>query len=372
MELLKKHRETVLIVAIWLLVFASTPAYMYYVKYSLGEPFEWSALYTLWSFDAGFCLLFLVHHYLLIPYCVLRKRIKLYLLGLLVCLGIFVGGLLVMEHRHYQEEEQKEMARETRKNDVGEKNGGERNWKHIPLPPPIMARLTIAILMLGVDLGVVAWWSEQKMRQRLLLLEKQNLKQELEQLRYQINPHFLMNTLNNIHALVDIDKEHAQKAIVDLSGLMRHALYKSSMTMVPMKEETEFLQQYISLMRLRYSDKVDICCDLPETLPPRAGIPPLLLVTFVENAFKHGVSYKQNSYVYIRLRHDETEGRMHFQCINSRHAERATAEKEAGGIGLANVRKRLELICPHRHTLLIDNNSPESFFIDLTIQTTEI
>ena len=97
------------------------------------------------------------------------------------------------------------------------------------------------------------------MRQRLLLLEKQNLKQELEQLRYQINPHFLMNTLNNIHALVDIDKERAQRAIVDLSGLMRHALYKSSTPIVPMKEETEFLQQYISLMRLRYSDKVELC-----------------------------------------------------------------------------------------------------------------
>lgn len=369
MKWFRKHKETELIIAIWLLVFASTPAYMYYVQYSLGEPFEWKALYTLWTFDAGFCLLFLVHHYLLIPHCVLRKRIKLYLLGLLVCLGIFVGGLLMMEHRHHREQERKEMARETRKNDGGER---KERWKDIPLPPHIMARLTIAILMLGVDLGVVAWWSEQKMRQRLLLLEKQNLKQELEQLRYQINPHFLMNTLNNIHALVDIDKERAQRAIVDLSGLMRHALYKSSTPIVPMKEETEFLQQYISLMGLRYSDKVDICCDLPRSLPPRAGIPPLLLVTFVENAFKHGVSYKQNSYVYIRLRYDEAEGRMHFQCINSRQPQQDTAENEAGGIGLTNVRKRLELICPHRHTLLIDSHNPESFCIDLTIQTTEI
>lgn len=369
MERIKRHKETILIIAIWLLVFLSTPAYMYYVHLAIGNQFEWESLKTLWIFDAGFCLLFLVHHYILVPRFMLKKRIKVYLLSTAICLGVFIALVMHTENRHHPRQQEREKTYESVRKPKREQKQENATWKPILLPPPIMARLTIAVLMLGVDLGIVAWWREQKMRQRLLLLEKQNLKQELEQLRYQINPHFLMNTLNNIHVLVDIDKERAQRAIIDLSGLMRYALYNSHDYMAPLAEELRFIKQYISLMRLRYSDKVDISCSLPDTLPASIGIPPLLLVTFIENAFKHGVSYKQSSYVYIRLSLDEEQQKIHFQCINSRIPDSPSTKKEQQGIGLANVRKRLELIYPGNYSLTINGSTPTSFSVDLTIST---
>lgn len=369
MEYIKRHKETVLIIAIWLLVFLSTPAYMYYVQLAIGNQFEWEKLKTLWLFDAGFCLLFLVHHCLLVPQFMVKKRIKVYLLSILLCLGAFIALVMHAENSHHPREKENERVQAGVRNPDRQQEKENATWKPILLPPPIMARLTIAVLMLGADLGIVAWWREQKMRQRLLLLEKQNLKQELEQLRYQINPHFLMNTLNNIHVLVDVDKERAQRAIIDLSGLMRYALYNSHEYMAPLADELRFIQQYISLMRLRYSEKVDISCSLPDSIPTNIGIPPLLLVTFIENAFKHGVSYKQNSYIYIRLFLDEEQQRIHFQCINSRIPESPSTKKEHQGIGLANVRKRLELIYPGNYSLDINGNTPTSFSVDLTINT---
>lgn len=369
MERIKRHKETILIIAIWLLVFLSTPAYMYYVHLAIGNQFEWESLKTLWIFDAGFCLLFLVHHYILVPQFMLKKRIKVYLLSTAICLGVFIALVMHTENRRHPRQQEREKTYESVRKPKREQKQENATWKPILLPPPIMARLTIAVLMLGVDLGIVAWWREQKMRQRLLLLEKQNLKQELEQLRYQINPHFLMNTLNNIHVLVDIDKERAQRAIIDLSGLMRYALYNSHDYMAPLAEELRFIKQYISLMRLRYSEKVDISFSLPDTLPASIGIPPLLLVTFIENAFKHGVSYKQSSYVYIRLSLDEEQQKIHFQCINSRIPDSPSTKKEQQGIGLANVRKRLELIYPGNYSLTINGSTPTSFSVDLTIST---
>ena len=119
------------------------------------------------------------------------------------------------------------------------------------------------------------------------LLEKENLNQQLEYLKYQINPHFFMNTLNNIHALVDIDPEKAKTTIVELSKMMRYLLYEGNNSLIPLHREVEFLRNYITLMKLRYTDKVKIDTDIPVSLPDRR-LPPLLLITFVENAFKHG------------------------------------------------------------------------------------
>lgn len=101
MERIKRHKETILIIAIWLLVFLSTPAYMYYVHLAIGNQFEWESLKTLWIFDAGFCLLFLVHHYILVPRFMLKKRIKVYLLSTAICLGVFIALVMHTENRHH-------------------------------------------------------------------------------------------------------------------------------------------------------------------------------------------------------------------------------------------------------------------------------
>jgi LytS/YehU family sensor histidine kinase len=173
-------------------------------------------------------------------------------------------------------------------------------------------------------------------------LEKENLNQQLQYLRYQINPHFFMNTLNNIHALVDIDPAEAKECILELSKLMRYILYEGSKPTIPLDKETEFLKQYISLMRIRYQDNVKIEVELPGSLPG-VEIPPLLFISFVENAFKHGVSYDEDSFIKVKM--EVIDDMIHFQCVNSRHAPRhANGKDTRKGIGMENVKKRLDLL----------------------------
>ena len=152
--------------------------------------------------------------------------------------------------------------------------------------------IVVLILMFGANLGTKYYFRSRSDQRKLEDLEKQNLEQQLEYLKYQINPHFFMNTLNNIHALVDIDPEKAKSTILELSKMMRFVLYEGNKTVVPLEREISFLQNYITLMKLRYTDKVRIQVDVAQTLPNK-DVPPLIFITFVENAFKHGVSYRQ-------------------------------------------------------------------------------
>ena len=229
--------------------------------------------------------------------------------------------------------------------------------------------LVILILMMGMNVGIKLYFRQRGDRKKMELLEKQNLEQQLEYLRYQINPHFFMNTLNNIHALVDIDPEKAKQTILELSKMMRFVLYEGNKQGVPLDREMAFLQNYITLMRLRYTDKVRISVDVPASLPSRE-VPPLMFITFVENAFKHGVSYRQASFIEITLtvsapQHDTSSapGTLTFVCRNSRIPKE---EDKHGGVGLKNVRQRLDLIYGECYSLDI-NDEPDTYTVTLTI-----
>jgi LytS/YehU family sensor histidine kinase len=182
----------------------------------------------------------------------------------------------------------------------------------------------------------------------------------LEYLKYQLNPHFLMNTLNNIHALVDIDPELSKESIVELSKMLRFVLYEGNKPTVPLYHELDFLDHYITLMRLRYTDKVSITVNKPDELP-NCEIPPLLFITVVENAFKHGVSYQQPSFIDISIQISDSQ--LKFSCRNSKIPNE---EEHHGGIGLQNVKQRLDLIYGKNFTLDI-NNEPQEYNIQLTI-----
>ena len=221
----------------------------------------------------------------------------------------------------------------------------------------------ILILMFGMNLGVKGYFKSREDRKRLSELEHENLEQQLEYLRYQINPHFFMNTLNNIHALVDIDPEQAKGTIVELSKMMRFILYEGDKNGVTLSREMEVLRTYVALMRLRYTDSVSIRTELPPEVPERS-VPPLMLIPFVENAFKHGISYRRPSFIDIRVR---VEGdRLHFICLNSK-AEKPNEEK--GGVGLANVRKRLDLLFGSNYMLEIRDET-ERYSVELNIPLT--
>jgi LytS/YehU family sensor histidine kinase len=209
--------------------------------------------------------------------------------------------------------------------------------------------IVMLVLMLFANLGIKLYFKQRRDQLQLAKLEKQNLEQQLEYLKYQLNPHFLMNTLNNIHALVDIEPEEAKHSIVELSKMMRYVLYEGAKSSVPLQKDIEFLRNYVTLMKLRYTDKVSIRFDVPDDITNKM-VPPMLLITFVENAFKHGVSYRNPSFIDI---HITTSGdTLAFVCRNSKTDKEPDLE---GGVGLKNTRQRLDLIYGNDYRLDIDD-----------------
>ena len=233
------------------------------------------------------------------------------------------------------------------------------------LPPPIVGErdilaIVVLLLMFGANLGIKGYFRSRDDRKRLAALERENLEQQLEYLRYQINPHFFMNTLNNIHALVDIDAEKAKSTILELSKMMRFILYEGDKKGVPLTREFDFIRNYITLMQLRFTDKVKIQVSLPQQVPDRM-VPPLMLITFIENAFKHGISYQHPSFIEIKAHVEDDQ--LHFSCQNSK-AEKSNEEK--GGVGLVNVKQRLKLLYDNNYTLQI-HDFPDIYSVQLII-----
>ena len=220
-----------------------------------------------------------------------------------------------------------------------------------PIPPFTIRYLihcVIAFLMVGFNIAIKLFFKSFRDEEMLKELEHQRLQSELQYLKYQINPHFFMNTLNNIHALVDIDTGKAKSTIVELSKLMRYVLYEASNKTILLSREVQFLKNYIALMSLRYTNKVSIQMDFPAEVP-EVQIPPLLFVSFVENAFKHGVSYRSESFIHVLMQLDEGN-RLSFRCSNSNNG---SADEQHHGIGLENIRKRLRLLFGNDYTLSI-------------------
>ncbi len=213
---------------------------------------------------------------------------------------------------------------------------------------PMMSDFILAMLMLCAGTLVKLYLLSDRDKDRLRQLARERSEAELAQLRYQLSPHFMMNALNNIHALVDIDAERAKDTIVRMSRLMRYMLYESAKDQTPLSSEVAFIRDYVELMRIRYTDNVSVNLSLPaDTFG--VCLPPLLFINMVENAFKHGVSYAEHSFVDVSLSLSDDHKTVNFCCTNSLAPARPADTQH--GIGLANTRKRLELLCPGRFQL---------------------
>lgn len=218
---------------------------------------------------------------------------------------------------------------------------------------------TILISGFSVGLRMSGKFIENEKKRKEL--EKEKLSSELAFLKNQVSPHFFFNTLNNIYSLTEINTKEAQNAILQLSKLMRYLLYESEKGDTSLSSEIAFMKNYIDLMKLRLSEKVTLTYAFPETYKDRT-IPPLIFIPFIENAFKHGISYREKSFIKIGL---ETEGNnLIFTCINSVFSKKEALPDK--GIGLENARKRLSLLFPGKHTLKINENS-QTFEVSLTI-----
>ena len=218
----------------------------------------------------------------------------------------------------------------------------------------------VAILMsaflAGIALLVHHVRRSMVVKQQLKEEHQKRTEAELEWLKNQLNPHFLFNTLNNISSLVQIDADKAQDAIAQLSDLMRYAMYETRRETVPIQGEVEFMRNYIELMKLRCNDKTEVNCQL-SIVNSQLNIAPLLFISLIENAFKHGVSSSRPSKIDIRLELKERgdrsqesgEQELVFTCDNTNFPKDDT-DRSGSGIGLENTRRRLDLIYPGRYT----------------------
>ena len=259
-----------------------------------------------------FFVLFLIHNFLLIPQLFLKKYYVRYMLAVIFTIGIlflYMPGWLEALH---------------------------------PQPP-------------------LHFLKSLRDDEMLKDLERQRLESELQYLKYQLNPHFFMNTLNNIYALVDLNTEQAKKTIIELSKLMRYVLYEANKNQISLEHEIQFLENYIALMKLRYIDNLNIRTEFPVVVPC-VQIPPLLFISLLENAFKHGVSYQEPSFIEVRI--ELADEGVIFNCKNSKHTH---AHKDAyHGIGIDNIKKRLHLLNGNNYTFTT-NESENCFEVLLII-----
>lgn len=223
------------------------------------------------------------------------------------------------------------------------------------LHPKLVDNFFLLLLVLGFSSGMAIIQHLRKSETKQKEIEKARLDSELAFLKNQISPHFFFNSLNNIYALIDIDGDQAQKAVEKLSVLMRYLIYDSNTETVELQKEFDFTSKYIELMQQRLSSKVKLDVNIDNKLPD-VKIPPLLFIPFVENAFKHGISYREKSFISILLKTENSN--VVFECKNSNPNAKETEDKK-GGVGIVNIKKRLDLIYGNSFQLKIENTSEE-------------
>ena len=206
---------------------------------------------------------------------------------------------------------------------------------------------------------------DNRVRQQLLKeRETIHLKSELNFLRSQISPHFMFNILNNLVSLARKKSDELEPAIVNLSQLMRYMLYESDDHRVILTKEIDYLKNYINLQMLRFGSNVTVNIDVTGDTD-RYTIEPMLLIPFVENAFKHGTGMVDDPIIAISLNMDESTHLMRFIVVNG-VSDLDVTKDESSGIGIANAKRRLAILYPDKHELTILNED-NSFTIDLSI-----
>jgi len=217
-----------------------------------------------------------------------------------------------------------------------------------------------SLLSIGLSTSITTVQKWQKDTQIREQLEKEKVSSELSFLKAQINPHFFFNTLNNIYALTILDVETAREALHKLSRMMRYVLYETKEGTVRLSQEMAFLEDYIQLMQLRLTDKVVVIFEKPETIIDHP-IAPMLLLPFLENAFKHGVSATKKSEIFVGVRQNSNQLKIIIK--NGLFVEKGLALDESNGIGLANTRRRLDLLYPNRYQLHITEQTPQNEYL---------
>ncbi len=209
--------------------------------------------------------------------------------------------------------------------------------------PSAISILILSYYGLLLTLGIT-WLVKQLLS--FARLRNETIKNELQHLQSQVNPHFFFNVLNNLYGIVDKDAKKAQQVILKLSEMMRYSIYDGQKETTTIAEEVTYLKNYVDLHKMRYHKKIDISFDI-NIDDEQKEVMPLMFIILLENAFKHGVEHlRTNAYIHIQLSSEKDS--LVFKVENNFDKEEV---KESKGVGLANLRRRLELVYPKKHIL---------------------
>jgi len=246
---------------------------------------------------------------------------------------------------------------------------GLTNWKsfyHLAKSDPL--KNTIAAITLGMSIKLAKNWIETQRRQQQL--EKEKLETELKFLKYQFNPHFLFNSINSIFFLIHKNPDMASASLAKFSELLRHQLYECNDQLIPLAKEIAYLENFIELEKLRQNDDLEVNFNVEYGYTDNQGIAPFILMTFVENAFKH-VSKGKDKPNWINIRLAITGQQLQMGISNSTNHDQLREVVNYGGIGLKNVQRRLDLVYPGKYTLDIQDK-PETFSIKMELELAEL
>lgn len=321
---IERNVEIIIHICIWAYVVASPLLFRWN-----DETVDWGRYFRRLYFPLSSCAIFYFNYLYLVPrYVIKSKKYKTFVIFNL----LFVAAVLLSREYYTLLCPPAPDFKRPR-------------HRHAP-PPPIfyitfqirsaISLLFITFVALTVRLSL-QWHKVEAAQQEAELRLREA---ELQNIKNQINPHFLLNTLNNIYSLTAFDTERAQQAIEQLSHLLRYVLYENQVPFVSIQREAEFLKTYTALMRIRLADNVEVSFDVDYPKNNDIQVAPLIFISLVENAFKHGISPIKPSFIHIKL-HATADGEITFSCINSNHPKNSS-DKSPGGIGLKQVSRRLE------------------------------
>ena len=329
----KLPQEVLIHLLTWIFLFALPPMLMNHNNEHLAENGE---VFRMMGAPLAMAVVFYLNYIWLVPKLLFNKRHMVYAL---VNAVVFTGMLFFLHfwfkfgdaYFHTQPP-------------VAPHEPGLEVWRSL------MFRLR-DLIMFGLLAALAAvirrgqkWHEAELGRQKA---EVRRVEAELKNLHNQINPHFLLNTLNNIYALIAFDTAKAQQAVQDLSRLLRHLLYDNNQDFIPLDRELKFLQNYVALMKIRLSPDVDLQVDMDIPGASHIQVAPLIFISLFENAFKHGVSPMHPSFIHIRIDSPKA-GSLACRIENSYFPKRRN-DISGSGIGLEQVQKRLDLVYPGKY-----------------------
>ncbi len=281
---------------------------------------------------------FYLNSLVLIPRLFYRKKYAAYLLMVLACFAVFSFISFQLQLQFLRK-------------DIG-----------FTFSRHVMFAVFVFLFMLACSIAYKTITDKIKSDNLVRERENENLKTELSLLRMQVSPHFMFNVLNNMVALARKKSDLLEPSLIKLSSLMRYMLYETGESRVSLERETDYLQSYIDLQMQRFGKNVSLDVNMPAP-DKQYDIEPMLLIPFVENAFKHGTGMEKTTlFIFLEANYDN----LTFTVSNSFDPASAQIKDKASGIGLANVQRRLELLYPHKHQLIIRKND-DTFTVSLQI-----